>query len=177
MNHCSNIASYLLKSKIRVQNVVIDYKMATKERLNRVGYVIAAQNDGPDEVDFVRLRPKKRQEYQQNRESRFTRGIRESLAFIQETLSDGILGFITIKVILWDIFITLADITSDFIQGYTLFRTPGKSTFGIISLAINWIPGVVASIHLLSTLRTTTHKWHKVVLYALLLLVFYPISK
>ena len=90
--------------------------MASRERINRVGYVIAPQNDNPDEVDFIRLRnPNPR--YQQNRESKFTRGIRESLAFIQETLSDGLLGFITIKVILWDIFITLADITSDFIQG------------------------------------------------------------
>ena len=151
--------------------------MATKERINRIGYVIAPQNDNPDEVDFIRLRPKNRPDYQQNRESKFTRGIRESIAFIQDTLSDGILGFITIKVILWDIFITLADITSDFIQGYTLFRTPGKSTFGLISLAINWIPGVVASIHLLSTLRTTSLKWYKVVLYALLLLLFYPIGK
>ena len=129
-------------------------------KINRNAVVI----DNEDQVDFIRLRPKPL-----NRVSIF----RQSLAYLQDSLSDGILGFITIKVILWDILISLADIISDFLQGYTLFRTPGKSTFGLISLCINWIPGVAASIHLMSMYRTTLPAY-QVALYALLLLVCYP---
>ena len=136
--------------------------------------VVVENQQNEDQVDFIRLRPKKSSN--QNRNSILPQSIRQSLAYIQESLSDGILGFITIKVILWDILISLADIISDFLQGYTLFYTPGKSTFGLISLCINWIPGVVASIHLMSMYRTKLPA-HKVALYALLLLLFYPLSK
>ena len=87
--------------------------------------VVVENQQNEDQVDFIRLRPKKSPS--QNRNSILPQSIRQSLAYIQESLSDGILGFITIKVILWDILISLADIISDFLQGYTLFCTPGKS--------------------------------------------------
>ena len=56
-------------------------------------------------------------------------------------LTESVLSFITIKVFLWDIIISVADIVSDFLQGYTLFNLPGKKYYGIWCLAINWIPG------------------------------------
>ena len=72
---------------------------------------------------------------------------RQSIAYVQNKvnsiieLTESALSFITIKVFLWDIIISLADILSDFLQGYTLFNLPGKRKYGIASLAINWIPG------------------------------------
>ena len=73
--------------------------------------------------------------------------LRQSIAYVQNKvnsiieITDSVLSFITIKVFLWDIIISLADIVSDFLQGYTLFNLPGKRRYGITSLAINWIPG------------------------------------
>ena len=46
--------------------------------------------------------------------------------------------------------------------------------FGIITLAINWLPGFTAAIHLLSMYRNQLH-WRKTLIYAVLLIVFYPI--
>ena len=50
----------------------------------------------------------------------------------------------------------------------------GKVTNGLITLGINWIPGFIAAIHLISVHRRD-FKWYMTILYAVLLIVFYPI--
>ena len=97
--------------------------------------------------------------------------LRQSIIY---QIDNGILSFITLKVFLWDLTISVGDVVSDFLQGYTLFNTPGKKVYGAISLGINWIPGLAASIHLISMYRSKLPV-QKVILYALILLLFYPI--
>ena len=55
-----------------------------------------------------------------------------------------------------------------------MFMTEGKEIYGIITLSINWIPGIVAAIHLLSMYRNRL-PWHRVLLFALLAVVLYPV--
>ena len=50
-------------------------------------------------------------------------------------------------------FLSSIDVISDFGQGYLLYQDPELRAYGILTIAINWIPGVVASIHLLSYQR------------------------
>lgn len=47
-------------------------------------------------------------------------------------------------------FVSSIDVISDFFQGYLLYRDPELRQYGIVTIGINWIPGVIASIHLLS---------------------------
>ena len=141
-------------------------------KINRRAFVIEPDHE---QVENVPLRRKitpigSSDEPDMIRRSR----IRQSIAMIQKTLTDGALSFITLKVILWDIVISVADISSDFTQGYTLYNLPGKRQYGIASLAINWIPGLALFIHVISMYRNQIRSY-KVILYALLLLVFYPI--
>ena len=43
---------------------------------------------------------------------------------------------------------------TNFTQGYLLYLDPDLKQFGIIVFVINWLPGVTASIHLLSNQAT-----------------------
>jgi hypothetical protein len=170
--------------------------MANNNKKHRLAVIIepdmsSADEDSvvqaEDEVDFVRLRRKKITPItgtDQRSSIRIGQRVRHSVAYIQKrfrpvsqtviTLSNGILSFITIKVFLWDLIISVADVVTDFIQGYTLYNTPGTEVYGLVSLGINWLPGLAASIHLVSMYRTNI-AWHRVILYAFLLLIFYPV--
>ena len=48
--------------------------------------------------------------------------------------------FLTLKVLFWDIAISLGDTVTDFAQAYALMAD-GKWSYGAVTLAINWIPG------------------------------------
>ena len=100
----------------------------------------------------------------------FRRSVHETIIY----LTNGGLSFITIKVFLWDILISMADIVSDFLQGYTLFHLPGKRSYGIASLAINWITGLAGFIHVISMYRNVL-PWYKVISFAFLMLILYPV--
>ena len=69
----------------------------------------------------------------------------------------------------WDILISFLDTVSDFAQGVALFWTPEKRVYGVVTLAINWIPGIPAAIHLLSMYRQE-FPWYSTLIYAGLLI-------
>ena len=43
------------------------------------------------------------------------------------------------------------DVVSDYVTGLILYADPKLRIYGIITLGINWVPGVIASIHLISS--------------------------
>ena len=78
----------------------------------------------------------------------------ERPGFIIETL-DTVLMYtsIMIKVLFIDLFVQLGDLASDFAQGYFLILDEELFYYGICTFAIHWFPGIVASIHCISTKR------------------------
>ena len=58
------------------------------------------------------------------------------------SISMNLLAFTTV--------LSVVDVSSDFIQGYLLYQDPDLWKFGILTFVINWLPGVIASIHLLT---------------------------
>ena len=78
----------------------------------------------------------------------------ERPGFIIETL-DTVLIYISIvfKVLFIDLFVQLGDLASDFAQGYFLILDEELFYYGICTFAIHWVPGIVASIHCISTKR------------------------
>ena len=87
-------------------------------------------------------------------------------------LSNG--SFFALRILFVDLLIACCDLASGFLQGYALLSTEGKRVFGFITFGINWIPGIVAAIHLLSVYRREL-PWYKAILCAILLIVFYPL--
>ena len=65
----------------------------------------------------------------------------------------GFVHFITLKILFLDLFISLGDVSSDFAQAFQLIFDEELKYYGYITLAINWMPGVVAAIHVMSTKR------------------------
>ena len=51
-------------------------------------------------------------------------------------------------------------------QGAQLLGTEGMATYGAVTLAICWIPGLPAAVHLLSMYRNRL-EWSRTLLYAL----------
>ncbi len=88
----------------------------------------------------------------------------------------GLINLFTLKVLFIDVPIALGDVVTDFAQGVALVTKDDADyrQFGMIILAVNWLPGVVAAAHLISMYRSTM-SFRKVALRALALLVFYPI--
>ena len=80
-------------------------------------------------------------------------------------------SFFALRILFVDLLIAWCDVASDFVQGYALMITPGKFYYGVITLSINWIPGIVAAIHLLSVYRREL-AWYNAILYAILLILF-----
>ena len=72
---------------------------------------------------------------------------------------------ISLTILACTTFLSFVDVSSDFVQGFLLYqdRDPELSLYGLITIAINWIPGVVASIHLVS------HHRHKLGIFKTLL--------
>ncbi len=86
----------------------------------------------------------------------------------------GLVNLFALKVLFVDALISLGDVASDFAQGLALLRTDGLEVFGLITVAINWLPGVVAAVHLVSMYRTR-HHWRWILLWAGTQLPFFVI--
>ena len=60
---------------------------------------------------------------------------------------------ISLKVLTLTVFLSVIDVSSDYVQGYLLYQDSELWRYGILTFVINWFPGVVASVHLLSYQR------------------------
>ena len=60
---------------------------------------------------------------------------------------------ISLKVLALTSILSSIDVISDFGQGYLLYQNPKLRAYGLLTIAINWIPGIIASIHLISYQR------------------------
>ena len=58
----------------------------------------------------------------------------------------GFTSFIGLKILFFDILITVGDVGSDFAQGYSLIKSNigNNWIYGIVTLLINWLPGLVS---------------------------------
>ena len=95
--------------------------MASKHNMNRFAVVIEPDQVN-EETDFVKFRPKiTAYSSNTNRQSRISvlnQRFRQSIAFVHGALDDGVLSFITIKVLLWDLAISIGVLIFDFLQGF-----------------------------------------------------------
>ena len=95
--------------------------MASKHNMNRFAVVIEPDQEN-EETDFVKFRPKiTAYSSNTNRQSRISvlnQRFRQSIAFVHGALDDGVLSFITIKVLLWDLAISIGVLIFDFLQGF-----------------------------------------------------------
>ena len=82
--------------------------------------------------------------------------------------------FLTLKILFVDLFVSFGNVGSDFAFAFQLMQEEGKWQYGCISLAINWLPGLAASIYVLTMYRQLL-KPKYVILYAVLVFVLYPI--
>ena len=90
-----------------------------------------------------------------------------------EEVGNPIGALLTLKILLIDIPISLGDCVSDLAQAYTLYMD-GKHLYGAITFGINWIPGLIAAIHLIAVHRHQ-FQWYMTLFYAFLLILFYPL--
>ena len=83
-------------------------------------------------------------------------------------------NFLTLRILFVDMLIVFCNLASDVTQGLTIIIKDGLLDYGSIACMIIWFPGIPAAIHFLAVLR---HElvWYRVVLYAALLIVFYPV--
>ena len=81
---------------------------------------------------------------------------------------------LTLRIIFFDILLVVCNLSSDIIQGMAIIYESQKFKYGLIACGIMWIPGVPATIHYLSVFRLKM-TWYQVILYAVLLLFFYPV--
>lgn len=65
----------------------------------------------------------------------------------------GFMQFFVLKILFWDLPVSILDTGSDFFQAYSLYFNNDLTTYGIIIFFINWLPGIVAAIHLISVKR------------------------
>ena len=79
-----------------------------------------------------------------------------------------------LRILFVDLLIVCCDLVSSFLQGYALLTAEGKRSYGVITFGINWIPGIVAAIHLLSVYRLEL-PWYRAIFFAILLIIFYPL--
>ena len=82
--------------------------------------------------------------------------------------------FLTLKILFVDLFVSFGNVGSDFAFAFQLMQEESKWQYGCISLAINWLPGLAASIYVLTMYRQLL-KPKFVILYAVLVFVLYPI--
>ena len=57
---------------------------------------------------------------------------------------------ISLTILAYSTFLSFVDVSSDYVQGFILYQDPELCLYGLITIAINWIPGIVASLHLVS---------------------------
>ena len=67
----------------------------------------------------------------------------------------GLLQFATLKILFIDLVVAFGDTGADFAQAYHLCTHEDIEIriYGYITMAIHWIPGIVAAIHCISTKR------------------------
>ena len=82
--------------------------------------------------------------------------------------------FLTLRIIFFDMLLVVCNLSSDIIQGMAIIYENQKFKYGLIACGIMWIPGIPATIHYLSVFRLKM-TWYQVILYAILMLFFYPI--
>jgi hypothetical protein len=66
----------------------------------------------------------------------------------------GFVNFLSLKILFFDIFISIGDVASDFAQGYQLLQTKLNPIYGFITFGIIWLPGIAACVHVISMYRT-----------------------
>ena len=90
-----------------------------------------------------------------NEKVRPSRKSKKNVSFrrIEKKPACGLLQFVTLKVLFVDLLVQLGDVGSDFAQGYFLLLNDELFYYGVCTFAIHWVPGVVASIHCISTKR------------------------
>ena len=81
---------------------------------------------------------------------------------------------LTLRIIFFDMLLVVCNLSSDIIQGMAIIYESQKFKYGLIACGIMWIPGIPATIHYLSVFRLKM-TWYQVILYAVLLLFFYPV--
>ena len=92
----------------------------------------------------------------------------------------GAILLLTIIQVITDIVLNIGDVATDFTFGYELFEQrneEGKEsfqTYGIVVWFITWIPGIVATMFVLSTYRHDLGPKYSLFI-VLLLLLFFPI--
>ena len=74
-------------------------------------------------------------------------------AKVQKSPGFGYLQFVTLKILFIDLAVQLGDLGSDFAQGYTLLINEELFIYGVVTFGINWVPGIVAAIHCISSKR------------------------
>ena len=84
------------------------------------------------------------------------------------TEPDFAMIYLTLRVLFWDLTIAVGDVVTDLVQGVALLTSEGTAVYGIITLAICWLPGFPAAIHLVSMYRNKL-EWRKTLLFAFLL--------
>ena len=85
----------------------------------------------------------------------------------------GYIQFLALRIIFVDLFVSVGDVESDFTFGFQLIHN-GDVKYGCISLAINWLPGIAASIYVVTMYKQRlTTKF--AVLYATMVFLLYPI--
>ena len=67
--------------------------------------------------------------------------------------SDGFLRLITLKILFIDLPISIGDVGTDFAQSYELFKQEELRIYGFLTFAINFMPGLVAAMHVVSVKR------------------------
>lgn len=88
---------------------------------------------------------------------------RPKSTFVKQHAGFGLVNFFTLKVLFFDVFITIGDVVSDFAQALALFNSKSEKTltgetwiYGLVSMVVIWLPGVVCAIHIISMYR---YKW------------------
>ena len=94
----------------------------------------------------------------------------------------GLLEFVTLKILFVDLLVSVGDVGSDFGFSWQLYEKSIEEKddllfkYAAIVFSINWFPGIVAAIHVLSMYRKKEGQSPQAILvYALLMLVFYPV--
>ena len=68
----------------------------------------------------------------------------------EETEAEDFSKFKFFKMALFDLPLSIFDIFSDFAVGYALFSDSSSKNYGIFSLCLNWVPGLVLFLHIFS---------------------------
>ena len=133
--------------------------------------------------DIILLKPEKFSSYKindgsQSKKQKFMvddpMASTESLTSEENTYCSSNGSLFALRILFVDLLIVCCDLVSSLLQGYALLSTEGKRVFGLITFGINWIPGFVAAIHLLSVYRLEL-PWYRAIFFAILLIIFYPL--